>query len=47
MPAALGVSYAIFRRGRELIFATIGATMMYSEGLIFSGKLAPKVELAT
>lgn len=46
LPAALGVSYAIFRRGRELIFATIGATLLYSEGLIFRGKLA-KVELAT
>lgn len=47
MPTALGVSYAIFRRGRELIFATIGAAMLYSEGLIFRSKLAPDVELAT
>jgi glycosyltransferase 2 family protein len=47
LPTALGVSYAIFRRGRELIFASIGATMLYAEGLLFSGKTAPKVELAT
>lgn len=47
MPATLGVSYAIFRRGRELLFATIGATMLYTEGLIFRGRHKPEVELAT
>ena len=45
LPAALGVSYAIFRRGRELIFATIGGTMLYSEGLIFRGRIPREVEL--
>lgn len=45
LPAALGVSYAIFRRGRELIFATIGGTMLYTQGLIFRGRKAPKVVL--
>ena len=45
LPAALGVSYAIFRRGRELIFATIGATMLYAQGMIFRGKLAPVAEM--
>ncbi len=45
LPAALGVSYAIFRRGRELIFATIGATMLYAQGLIFRGKLTTPAEM--
>ena len=46
LPAALGVSYAIFRRGRELIFAAIGAAMLYCEGLALPRQAAPEVELA-
>lgn len=44
LPAALGVSYAIFRRGRELLFGTVGLTMLYGHGLIFGGKAVTKVE---
>lgn len=45
LPPALGVSYAIFRRGRELIFAAIGGTMLYTQGLIFRGKLTVPAEM--
>jgi uncharacterized protein (TIRG00374 family) len=31
LPPALGVSYAIIRRGRELIFALIGGAFLYAE----------------
>jgi len=44
LPTTLGVSYAIFRRGREVIFAGVGAAMLYAEGLISGGKLTTKVE---
>jgi uncharacterized membrane protein YbhN (UPF0104 family) len=33
LPATLGASYAIIRRGRELVFALIGGALLYSEGL--------------
>ena len=31
LPPTLGVSYAIIRRGRELIFALIGGAFLYAE----------------
>lgn len=33
LPPALGVSYAIIRRGRELIYAVIGGVLLYGEQL--------------
>lgn len=33
LPPALGVSYAIIRRGREVVYAAIGGFFLYSEGL--------------
>ena len=33
LPAALGASYAIIRRGREVVFALIGGALFYAEGL--------------
>ena len=32
LPTALGVSYAIIRRGRDLVYALIGGTFLYAEG---------------
>jgi putative membrane protein len=33
LPAALGVSYAIVRRGRDVVFALIGGALLYAQGL--------------
>jgi glycosyltransferase 2 family protein len=38
LPTALGVSYAIIRRGRELVYALIGGALLYAEGLSLSGR---------
>lgn len=45
LPAALGVSYAIIRRGRELIFALLGAVFLYAEGLSFRNPVAKEVPI--
>jgi uncharacterized protein (TIRG00374 family) len=42
---AYGVSYALIRRGREVIFAAIGGTLLYIDGFSFRGVLAQKQEL--
>jgi uncharacterized protein (TIRG00374 family) len=38
LPAALGVSYAILRRGRELVYALIGGASLYAQGLSLFGR---------
>ena len=35
LPPALGVSYAIIRRGREVVYAAIGGMFLYAEWLLF------------
>lgn len=37
LPPTLGVSYAIFRRGRDLIYAAAGGILLYAEHLPLSG----------
>ena len=43
LPEAFGFSYALIRRGRELIYASLGWLLLYSEEASFvelSGKIA-------
>lgn len=41
LPAALGISYAIIRRGRELVYALIGGAFLYADGWSFTGRKVP------
>jgi putative membrane protein len=41
LPPALGASYAIIRRGRDLVFALIGGALLYAEGLPLRPQEAP------
>lgn len=45
LPPALAVSYAIIRRGREVVYATIGGIFLYASGLSRRGALAGNGEL--
>jgi len=45
LPTALGVTYAIIRRGRELVFALIGGAFLYAEGLSFRNRAASEVPI--
>ncbi len=40
LPPALGVSYAIIRRGREVVYVAIGGIFLYAEGFSFRRRLA-------
>jgi len=40
LPPALGVSYAIIRRGREIVYVAIGGMFLYAEGLSFRRQIA-------
>ena len=39
LPPALGISYAIIRRGREVVYALIGGMFLYAGGLSFRNQL--------
>lgn len=41
LPPALGVSYAIIRRGRDVVYAAIGGVFLYAAGLSFRDRMAP------
>jgi uncharacterized membrane protein YbhN (UPF0104 family) len=45
LPPALGVSYAIIRRGREVVYVAIGATFLYAEGFSFRKQIAQRAEV--
>lgn len=45
LPPALGVSYAIIRRGREVVYAAIGGIFLYAGGLSFRNRMAPSGEV--
>lgn len=45
LPSTLGVSYAIIRRGRDVVYALIGGAFLYSEGLPSKEQLAAKREV--
>ena len=45
LPPALGVSYAIIRRGREVVYAAIGGIFLYAGGLSFRNRIAPDGEV--
>ena len=42
LPPALGVSYAIIRRGREIVYALIGGLFLYAGGLSLRSRARPK-----
>jgi putative membrane protein len=41
MPPALGVAYAIIRRGRDVVYAAIGGIFLYAEGFSFRTPIVP------
>ena len=41
LPPALGISYAIIRRGREVVYALIGGMFLYAGGLSLRHRVAP------
>ena len=41
LPPALGISYAIIRRGREVVYAAIGGIFLYADGFSFRNPPAP------
>ncbi|HWM23205.1 MAG TPA: lysylphosphatidylglycerol synthase domain-containing protein [Chthoniobacterales bacterium] len=45
LPPALGVSYAIIRRGREVVYVAIGGMFLYAEGISFRRQIAPREEV--
>ena len=45
LPPALGISYAIIRRGREVVYATIGGIFLYAGGLSFRSRAAAAGEV--
>jgi uncharacterized membrane protein YbhN (UPF0104 family) len=40
LPPALGISYAIIRRGREVVYAAIGGLFLYADGFSFRSRVA-------
>ena len=40
LPPALGISYAIIRRGREVVYAAIGGVFLYADGFSFRTPVA-------
>lgn len=45
LPPALGVSYAIIRRGREVVYVAIGGMFLYAEGFSFRNRIAAGEEV--
>jgi putative membrane protein len=45
LPPALGVSYAIIRRGREVMYVAIGGMFLYAEGFSFRNRMAAREEV--
>lgn len=45
LPPALGVSYAIIRRGREVVYVAIGGMFLYAEGFSFRNRIAAREEV--
>jgi putative membrane protein len=45
LPPALGVSYAIIRRGREVVYVAIGGMFLYAEGFSFRNRVAQGEEV--
>lgn len=45
LPPALGISYAIIRRGREVVYALIGGMFLYAGGLSFRSRVATSGEV--
>ena len=45
MPPALGVAYAIIRRGRDVVYAAIGGIFLYAEGFSFRNRISPSREV--
>ena len=45
LPPALGVTYAIIRRGREVVYVAIGGMFLYAEGFSFRREIAPGEEV--
>ena len=45
LPPALGISYAIIRRGREVVYAAIGGVFLYAGGLSFRSRVAASGEV--
>ena len=45
LPPALGISYAIIRRGREVVYVAIGGIFLYAEGFSFRRRLASGEEV--
>jgi len=45
LPPALGISYAIIRRGREVVYAAIGGIFLYADGLSLRGRVAASAEV--
>jgi uncharacterized protein (TIRG00374 family) len=45
LPPALGVSYAIIRRGREVVYVAIGGMFLYAEGFSFRRRLEAREEV--
>lgn len=47
LPAPLGVSYAIIRRGRDVVYALIGGAFLYADGFAWrGGRISPEPEVA-
>jgi len=46
LPPALGVSYAIIRRGREVVYVLIGGVFLYAGGWAFRNRLGSNSEVA-
>ena len=45
LPPALGVSYAIIRRGREVVYVAIGGMFLYAEGISFRNQIERREEV--
>lgn len=45
LPPALGISYAIIRRGREVVYAAIGGVFLYAGGLSLRSRVATSEEV--
>jgi putative membrane protein len=45
LPPALGVSYAIIRRGRDVVYAAIGGMFLYADGFSFRNQIARREEV--
>ncbi|MFN2507869.1 MAG: flippase-like domain-containing protein [Chthoniobacterales bacterium] len=46
LPPALAVSYAVIRRGREVVYALVGGAFLYADGLSLRPRDVPEVKVA-